>query len=99
MHDARLLTCPSLFQKICTGEKISNKTKRLRDDIGKINFSTIGDSASPLLESLIKKNNEQSRDPNKQLFNKKLCNASVVRENAYRMLKTKWQIDQTSFYN
>lgn len=55
MHDARLLTCPSLFQKICRGKKISNKTIRLRHDISKINLLTIGDSASPHLESLIKK--------------------------------------------
>ena len=45
VHDARLLRRSSLFQQICRGEKIPNKTINLGDDLGEMTLLTIIDSA------------------------------------------------------
>ena len=72
VHDARLLRRSSLFQKICRGKKIPNKSISFGDAIGKIPLLTTGDSAFLHLEWLIEEIHEQTRDPKKQLFNQKL---------------------------
>ena len=72
------------------GQKIPNKTRSLGDDRGGAPKFTIGDSAFPCFEWLRKGFNVQTRDPKERLFNKKLCSARVVTENAYGMLKGKW---------
>ena len=72
------------------GQKIPNKTISLGDDRGGAPKFTIGDSAFPCFEWLRKGFNVQTRDPKERLFNKKLCSARVVTENAYGMLKGKW---------
>ena len=92
VDDARLLRRASLFQQICRGEKIPNKTIILGDDIGEIPLLTIGDSAFSRFEWLIKRFNEQTRDSKERLLDTKLCSARVVTENPYGMLKSRWQI-------
>lgn len=90
-HDARLLRNSPIFTQICKGEKIPKKTICLDEEIGDIPLVTIGDSAFPSLEWLIKSFNENTRDPKERYFNKKLRSARVVTENAYGMLKGRWR--------
>ena len=52
----------------------------------------LGDSSFPRLPRLIKSFNENTRDPKERYFNKKLCSARVVTENAYGMLKSLWRL-------
>ena len=61
-------------------------------DFGKILLVTIGDSAFPQSAWLIKAYNENTRGNLKKYFNKRLCGARVVTENAYGMLKERWRI-------
>ena len=56
-------------------------------DFGKIQLVTIGDSALPQYEWLLKTYNENTRDEQQKDFNKRLCGAKVVTENTYGMLK------------
>ena len=94
VHDARSPRRSSLFQQIFRGENISNKVISLGDDTGVIPLLTIGDGSFPQLECSMKGSwtKEQTRDPKKCLFSKKLCSAMVVAENPYGMLKGRWQI-------
>ena len=92
VHNARLLRRSSLLQQLYRVEKIPNKTISLGDDIREIPLLTIGDSAFPCLEWLIKGFNEQTSDPGERLFNKKLFSARVVTENACGMSKVRWRI-------
>lgn len=48
-------------------------TINLGDDIGEITLVTVGDSAFPGLEWLIKGFNDYTKDPKERIFNKKLC--------------------------
>ena len=59
-------------------------------DFGKIQLVTIGDSALPQYEWLLKTYNENTRDEQQKHFNKRLCGARVVTENGYGMLKGRW---------
>ena len=61
-------------------------------DFGEILLVTIADSAFPQFASLIKTYNENTRDNQKEYFNKRLCGARVVTENTYGMLKGRWRI-------
>ena len=90
-HDARLLRHSSLYKDISNGDGIPNKSIDL-GDAGKIPLATVGDSAFPRLSWLIKGFNENTRDPKERYFNKKLCSARVVTENAYGMLKSRWRL-------
>ena len=85
-HDARLLRHCSLFRTICNGDGIPNKSVSL-GNAGEIPLITTDDSAFPRLPLLIKAFNENTRDPKEKYFNKKLCSARVVTENAYGILK------------
>ena len=80
-HDARLLRHSSLYKDISNGDGIPNKSIDL-GDAGKIPLATVGDSAYPRLSWLIKGFNETTRDPKERYFDKKLCSARVVTENA-----------------
>ena len=80
-HVARLLRHCSLFCTICNDGGISNKSVNL-GNTGEIPLITIGDSAFPQLPWLIKAFSENTRHHKEKYFNKKLCSARVVTENA-----------------
>ena len=54
---------------------------------GKIPLATVGDGTFPKHAWLIKVFHKDTSDRREKYFNKKLCNARVVCENAYGMLK------------
>ena len=62
------------------------------DGAGEIPLVTIGDRAFPRHPWLLKGYNEGTTDPQQKYFNKKLCSARVVTENAFGMLKGRWRI-------
>ena len=59
-------------------------------DFGEIPLATIGDSAFPQYEWLLKTYYVNTRDEQQKHFNKRLCGPKVITENAYRMLKGRW---------
>ena len=59
---------------------------------GEIPLCTIGDSAFPRHPCLLKGYPEETKILQQHHFNKKLCSARVVTENAYGMLKGHWRI-------
>ena len=59
---------------------------------GTYHSQRFGDSAFPRYTWLMKSYNENTRDPRKRYFNKRLCSARVVSEHAYSMLKGRWRI-------
>ena len=90
-YDARLLRYSILFKDIQRGDGIPNKSIIL-GDFGEIPLVTIGDTAFHRLEWLLKCFNENTRDLKEHYYNKKLCSARVVTENAYGMLIGRWRI-------
>ena len=60
-------------------------------DFGEIPLATIGDSAFPQYEWLLKTYNVDTRDEQQKYFNKRLFRARVITENAYGMLKGRWR--------
>ena len=90
-HDARLLKEPSIYSDIINGNVIPDRVVQL-GDFGEIPLVTIGDSAFPQFAWLIKAYNENTRDNQKKYFNKRLCGARVVTENAYDILKGRWRM-------
>ena len=60
-HDARLLRCSTLFKDIQSGGAIPKKSIVL-EDFGEISLVTIGDTAFPCLERLLKCFNVKTRD-------------------------------------
>ena len=91
IHDARLLKESSIYSDIINGNVIPDRVIPL-GDFGEIPLVTIGESAFPQLVWLIKAYIENTRDNQKKYFNKRLCGARVVTENAYGMLKGRWRI-------
>ena len=89
-HDARLLKESSIYTAILNGDVMPDKVIRL-SDFGEIPLVTIGDSAFPQYAWLLKMYNENTRDKQQKYFNKRLCGARVVTENAYGMLKGRWR--------
>ena len=81
----------SPFEDNQRGGDIPNKSIIL-GDFGEIPLVTTGDTAFSHLEWLLKCFNQNARDLNERYYNKKLCSARVVAENAYGMLKGRWQI-------
>ena len=81
----------NVYKDILAGDVIPNKGISL-DNSGKIPLVTIGDSAFPKHAWSIKVFNEETRDPEQRLFNKKLCSARVVTENAFGMLKSRFRL-------
>ena len=90
-HDAGLLRYSTLFKDIKSGGSIPNKSIIL-EDFGEIPLVTIGDTAFPRVEWLLKCFIESTHDLNGRYYNKKLCSARVVTENAYDMLNGRWRI-------
>ena len=90
-HDARLLKESSKYSDIVNGNVTPDRVVQL-GDFGKIPLVTTGDSAFPQFAWLIKAYNENTGDNQKKYFNKRLCGARVVTENAYGMLKGRWRI-------
>ena len=90
-HDARMLKSTEMYKNIVNGGVISNRTVNLQGS-GEIPLVTVGDSAFPRHPWLLKAYNEETTDPQQRYFNKKLCSAQVVTENAYGMLKGRWRI-------
>ena len=93
IHDARLLRHSTLFQEISRGNIIPNKGINL-GDAGEIPLVTItiGDSAFPRLQWLVKGFKENTRNQKERYFNKKLYSPRVVSENVYGMLKRALEI-------
>ena len=81
-HDARLLKESSIYSDIINRNVIPARVIKLRD-FGEIPLVTIADNAFSQFPSLIKAYNENTRDNQKKYFNKQLCGARVVTENAY----------------
>ena len=90
-HDARMLKSTRMYHRILNGDVLPNRAMYL-DGSGEIPLVTVGDSALPRHPWLLKCYNEETRDPQQRYFNKKLCSARVVTENAYGMLKGRWRI-------
>lgn len=90
-HDSRLLKSCNLYTDIQNQQVFPNATLDLGVH-GKIPVTTVGDSAFQKQPWLIKPFNENTRDPKKVYFNKRLCSARVVSEHAYGMLKGRWRI-------
>ena len=86
-----MLRSTAIYENILGGNVIPDKTITL-GEFGDIPLVTIGDSAFPKHSWLLKGYNEDTRDPKQRFFNKKLCNARVVTENAYGMLKGRFRI-------
>ena len=90
-HNARMLKSTQLYQDIMRGNVIPNIQLHLESS-GEISLCTIGDSAFPRQSWLLKGYHEETKIPQQHHFNKKLCSARVVTENAYGMLKERWRI-------
>ena len=90
-HDAKLLRNSSIYEKIQTGETISNRTI-LFGNFGQVPLITLGDSVFPRYSWLVKSYHEDTKDPQQRYFNKKLCGARAVTGNAHGMLKGRWRI-------
>ena len=60
-------------------------------DFGEIPLVTVGDSVFPQYEWLLKTYNVNTRDEQQKYFNKRLCGARVITENAYGMLTGRWR--------
>ena len=85
-HDARMLRNSTVYQKIVTWNAIPDIVIDLGGH-GKIPLVTVGDTVFPKHAWLIKVFREDTSDRTEKYFNKKLCSARVVFENAYGMLK------------
>ena len=90
-HDARMLRNSAIYQKIVTGHAVYDRAIDLGEH-GKIPLVTVGDTAFPKHAWLIKVFREDTSDRREKYFNKKLCSAPVVCENAYGMLKGRFRI-------
>ena len=90
-HDARLLNESSIYSDIINGIVVPDRVVQL-GDFDEITLVTIGDSVFPQFAWLIKAYNKNTRDNQKKYFNKRLCGARVVTENACGMLKGCWRI-------
>ena len=90
-HDSRKLCSTLSYQTIISGNIISDKGITL-GDFGNIPLVTIGDTAFPKHAWLLKDYNEDTRYRKQRYFNKKLCSARVVTQNAYGMLKRRFRI-------
>ena len=90
-HDARLLKSASTYSDRINGLFIPDRKIAL-GNFGEIPIVTIGDSAFPRFSWLIKSYNENTTDKQQKYFNKRLCGARIVTENAYGMLKVRWRL-------
>ena len=61
-------------------------------DFGEIPLVTIDDSVFPQYEWSLKTYNVNTRDEQQKYFNKRLCGARVITENAYGMLTGRWRL-------
>ena len=89
-HNTRLLKESSPYTAILDREVMPDKVI-LPSYIGEIPLVTTGDSAFPQYTWLLKMYDENTRDKQQKYFNKALCRARVVTENAYGMLKGRWR--------
>ena len=90
-HDARIFKSTRLYQSILNGETSPEKSMTLEGSCN-ILLATIGDIAFPRHSRPLKRYNKNSTDQQPHYFEKKLCSARVVTENAYGMLKGRWRI-------
>ena len=91
IHDVRMLRNSAIYQKIVIGHAIPDRVIDLGEH-GKIPLVAVGDTAFPKHACLIKVFREDTSDRREKYFNKKLCSARVVCENAYGMLKGRFRI-------
>ena len=89
-HDARLFRHTSLYKAIISGRAIPDCQLKL-GDFGNVSFFYYWGQRFPKVCLLLKSDNEKTTHP-QRYFNKKLCSAWVVTENAYGMLKGRWRI-------
>ena len=80
-----LLKYSALFKDIQSGCGIPNKSMIL-GNFGQIPLINIGHTAFPRLDWLLKCFNENTCDLKEWYYNKRLCSARVVTQNAYGML-------------
>ena len=90
-HDARMLRNSAIYQKKFTGHTVPGRVINLGEN-GKIPLVTVGDTAFPKHAWLIKVFREDTSDRREKYFNKKVCSARIVCENAYGMLKGRFHI-------
>ena len=81
-----MLKNTQLYQKILEGDAIL-KLNICLEGAGTVPMVTIGDSAFSQHSWLLKSYKKDTRDPQQEYFNKKLCSARIVTENAYGMFK------------
>ena len=81
-----MLKSTCIYREILNGKVIPDRKLHLKDR-GEIPLVTVGDSAFPRHPWLLKGYNRETQDPQQRYFNKKLCSASFVTENAYGLLK------------
>ena len=84
-NDARMLKSTQLYQNIIRGNVIPNIQLHLEGS-GEIPLCTIGERISPS-SMIVKRLPRRNKNSSKRHFNKKLCSARVITENAYGMLK------------
>ena len=90
VHDARVLSQSSIFQKITSGELLPDKT--ITENGVQIPLYLIGDSAYPLKKWLMKPFTHGTvMTPAQRTFNYRICRARIVVENAYGRLKARWR--------
>ena len=86
-----MLCNSAIYQKKFTGHTVPDRVINLGEN-GKIPLVTVGDTAFPKHAWLIKVFREDTSDRREKYFNKKLCSARIVCENAYGMLKGRFHI-------
>ena len=86
-----MLRNSAIYQKIVTGHAVPDRVIDLGEH-GKIPLVTVADTAFPKHPWLIKVFHEDTSDRKEKHFNKRLCSARVVCENAYSMLKGHFRI-------
>ena len=90
-HDLRLLRSCDIHSDIEAGHVLPHRCLNLHPN-GEVPFTTVGDSVFNTHSWHLKPYREGKRVPKQRYFNRRLCSARVVSQNAYGMLKGRWRI-------